>query len=355
MLVSVIVPIFNVKPYLQKCLESIVNQTYKNLEILLIDDSSTDGTWEWLQNHVKQTSDNRIIVFRHETNLGVSKARELGFIKSTGDCIMFVDSDDWLELTAVQLSVEAMQQYSVDVVSFSSFKNYPNKEIPLSNLGGSSYINKKRLIKLQEDLFGLSGNELRFPHFYDRHSPMYMRLIKRNLIAEGKIRFIDTRWMFPGEDLMFNLELMEKSESWYYMDIPLYHYRKSVTTSATFSHNAEYLNKWLIHLDVMRDWAISMGKDSSFLNRLKNRAGLEFIGIVLKETSPSNLKKHKEIVKTLDWVLSSTEIGEGVDQLQTDLMPIHWRFFYFLAKNRWLNFIIILGKVMRFLKARREY
>ena len=97
-LISVIVPIYNVEPYLKPCIDSIINQTYKNLEIILIDDGSTDNCPAICDEYAQ--NDNRITVI-HKKNSGQSDARNIGIEKSTGDYIFFVDSDDYIELSAI--------------------------------------------------------------------------------------------------------------------------------------------------------------------------------------------------------------------------------------------------------------
>lgn len=93
-LISVIVPIYNVEKYLQECLDSIINQTYKNLEIILVDDGSTDNSGIICNEYAKK--DNRIKVI-HKKNGGLSSARNAGMDEcSVGGYITFVDSDDWL-------------------------------------------------------------------------------------------------------------------------------------------------------------------------------------------------------------------------------------------------------------------
>ena len=98
-LISVIVPVYNVEQYLTKCLESIVSQTYTNLEILLIDDGSTDGSGEICDRFASK--DSRISVI-HKANGGVSTARNLGMELCTGEYIMFVDADDYLSKNAIE-------------------------------------------------------------------------------------------------------------------------------------------------------------------------------------------------------------------------------------------------------------
>ena len=90
-LISVIVPIYNVKDFLKKCIDSIISQTFKNIEIILVDDGSSDGSCELCDQYKK--NDNRIIVI-HKENEGVSKARTVGFNASSGQYIAFIDADD---------------------------------------------------------------------------------------------------------------------------------------------------------------------------------------------------------------------------------------------------------------------
>ena len=93
-LISVILPVYNVQQYLEKCIESVVNQTYKNLEIILIDDGSTDMSGKICDEFAEK--DGRIKVI-HSKNGGVSAARNIGLDIATGEYIGFVDSDDWIE------------------------------------------------------------------------------------------------------------------------------------------------------------------------------------------------------------------------------------------------------------------
>ena len=93
-MISVIVPVYNVEPYLRKCLDSIIGQTYKDLEIIIIDDGSTDCSGKICDEYEER--DGRLKVF-HTENKGLSAARNLGLDNATGDWIGFVDSDDWIE------------------------------------------------------------------------------------------------------------------------------------------------------------------------------------------------------------------------------------------------------------------
>lgn len=124
-LLSTIIPIYKVEKYLDRCLESVTNQTYKNLEIILVDDGSPDNCPKMCDDWAKK--DKRIRVF-HKQNGGVSSARNLGIEKSTGDYITFVDSDDTIELETYEKSIKKMKK-DVDTVFFKMKLFYPEKTI----------------------------------------------------------------------------------------------------------------------------------------------------------------------------------------------------------------------------------
>lgn len=122
-LISVIIPVYNVEPYLQQCLDSAIGQTYENLEILIIDDGSTDGCGKICDEYAER--DERIKVF-HTDNRGLSAARNLGLDKATGEYISFIDSDDWFELNAIETVVYAAVESGADIVCFNYVREYKN-------------------------------------------------------------------------------------------------------------------------------------------------------------------------------------------------------------------------------------
>lgn len=112
-LISIIVPIYNVAPYLPRCLDSIVGQTYKNLEIILVDDGSTDNSLEICHQYAAKDSRMRVI---HQENKGLAGARNTGLEDVHGEFVTFVDSDDWLDLHALENYLKGIQQTPSEVV-----------------------------------------------------------------------------------------------------------------------------------------------------------------------------------------------------------------------------------------------
>ena len=112
-LVSIVVPIYNVEKYLEKCVQSIQTQTYENLEIILVDDGSPDMCGSMCDAYARQ--DDRIKVL-HKKNGGLSDARNEGAKLATGKYLLFVDSDDFIELDLIQKTVESAEKYQSDIV-----------------------------------------------------------------------------------------------------------------------------------------------------------------------------------------------------------------------------------------------
>ena len=112
--VSVIIPIYNVEDYLPKCLESVINQTYKNLEIICVDDCSPDNSSQILKEY--ENKDKRIKIVNRKQNGGLSAARNSGMDVATGEYIYFLDSDDWIDLDYIEKMVQAMEESEAEIV-----------------------------------------------------------------------------------------------------------------------------------------------------------------------------------------------------------------------------------------------
>lgn len=124
--VSIIVPVYNVEKYIHKCIDSILAQTYRNLEIILVDDGSPDNCGKICDEYA--SNDNRIIVI-HQKNGGLSAARNAGLNKSTGNFIVFVDSDDYLEISAIEDCIHYIKTNNYDILIFNWYDVYLDDQL----------------------------------------------------------------------------------------------------------------------------------------------------------------------------------------------------------------------------------
>ena len=125
-LVSVIVPVYNVKPYLQRCIDSILQQDYENVEILLVDDGSTDGSAAICDTY----ADGKKVKVWHQKNKGQRAARNFALDKACGDYFLFVDADDYIAKEALSMTVSALEQNIADLVAFEHYELTEKGTVP---------------------------------------------------------------------------------------------------------------------------------------------------------------------------------------------------------------------------------
>lgn len=209
-LVSILSPCYNVEKYLPKCLDTIIGQTYSNLQIVLIDDGSKDGTWDIMQKYAAK--DSRIEIY-HQENQGVAATRNNLLDKVKGDFVLFVDSDDWMELTMVESLLAIHKQSDADIVVCDMVKNdnTPN----LSDRSYTSY-NQKQIVKAFLEHTWLNGS-------------LCNKLVKTSLLHNERFRC----GISYGEDALFCWHLLQHVTSVAVCKLQLYHYRMN---EASLSH-----------------------------------------------------------------------------------------------------------------------
>jgi glycosyltransferase involved in cell wall biosynthesis len=172
-LISVIVPIYNIKDYIRECIDSIISQTYRKIEIILVDDGSTDGSEKIVDEFEKK--DDRIKCI-HKHNGGLSSARNAGLDVCTGDYIVFVDGDDFILPNLLEYLLELILSYNADIAIIGSFRDERPEYISDVNAGKSPKVFAG--IDYANDL---TGDKHFFPH------AVWGKMYKRDLVS--KIRF----------------------------------------------------------------------------------------------------------------------------------------------------------------------
>ena len=200
--VSIIVPIYNTSKYLKKCIDSLISQTLKNIEIILVDDGSTDDSGVICDLYAK---DNRVLIL-HNNNKGPSASRNDGIKYAKGEYCMFVDSDDWLELDACEKMYTYGKRTSSDLV----IGSHVNESTAGSTVRyifpethefvGQDYYNNILVHTL-----GLVGRNIKNPAKLDKLTPVWSRLYRTSIIKNNNIEFIELKKL-PSECLQFNFE-----------------------------------------------------------------------------------------------------------------------------------------------------
>lgn len=235
-LVSIIIPVYNTKKYLPECVDSLVSQTYKNIEIILVNDGSTDDSLELCNEYAKK--DSRVKVVDKE-NAGAALARKAGFDVCSGEYVLFVDSDDYATPDCVETHLENFYNTNCDMSLSSYFVAY----------------DKEKVKKIFNYAIYHSAEEIKknfiFPQVYclgtDKHQYqnfLWNRMYKRALITED---FFYSDREYCMEDLLFNFEYLKKCNTISVTSKPTYYYRQ-LSTSITNSYrkNQIYIENNLI-------------------------------------------------------------------------------------------------------------
>lgn len=222
-LISVIVPIYNVDKYLEQCLSSLANQTYKNIEFLLIDDGSTDKSASICDKWAN--CDDRFKVF-HIKNAGVSNARNLGLTKAVGNYIGFVDSDDWINHDMYEKMLSEMLKTESDICCGGYIEEFSNHQnISLAKYKAAVYTRNEAL----EQIFSCD---------VPKHTTwvLWDKLFKKEFVTN--IRF--TGNIVNGEDMLFLWQAMKSIKTFSLLPLYGYHYRmrpdSMVHTTMTKKH-----------------------------------------------------------------------------------------------------------------------
>ena len=222
-LISVIVPVYNVKPYLKRSLESIRNQTYKNLEIIVVDDGSSDGSGEYLDEY--KWRDNRIKVI-HQENMGVTAARLQGVRQASGDYIGFVDGDDEIEPDMYEFLLNNALKYSADISHCGYQMVFADGRV--HDFHGTGCLAKQDKTAGLIDL--LDGSRIE-PGLCNK---LFHNTLFHSLLHEGRMP-ADIK---INEDLLMNFFLFSESECSVFEDICKYHYMVRGTSASRAKLNA---------------------------------------------------------------------------------------------------------------------
>lgn len=213
-LVSVVVPVFNSEKYLEKCVISILQQEYKDLELILIDDGSTDGSGLICDKYAIEDSRIKVI---HKKNAGVSSARNSGIEIAKGKYIAFVDSDDYIEKNYLSTAVAKINKHDCDLYvsgilmeTWSCGEIVRSEEIGVKNTFNGSITQFLEMMESEYSLMSICGP--------------WCKLYQMGIIKNNKLRF-DTSVSF-GEDTRFNIDYYSYASTVYFDDAIFYHYRR---------------------------------------------------------------------------------------------------------------------------------
>ncbi len=327
-LISVIVPVYKTEKYITACVDSILNQTYKNIEILLIDDGSPDRCPAICDEYSQKDSRIRAI---HKENGGVHTARNMGIEQSQGEYLIFIDSDDWISETMLE-EMYACIDCETDVVRC----NYVREFIGKSLIKKNTILSEKRYYshectEICRMLVGLVQEELSHPEEQNVLASTCICLYKKKLLLDNNIRFEDINKYGSFEDGLFNTQVFKRMKSFVYIDKPFYHYRKFDHSSITTGYRFDFLPKHEKQFEYIESLVSDMASPNTD-EALRSRIVLSVLGMSLNAIRNPGGKK--AALSEINAILSSKKVHTAAKTLDMSYMSAKWRLYYFFAKKK---------------------
>jgi len=240
-MVSIIVPMYNCTSFIRQCLDSVANQSWRNIEAILVDDCSTDNTVEVVRRLVD--SDRRFTLICAAENGGPGHARNLGIAAARGDFLIFLDADDWLNPDAVATLLHAQSSSQADIVvsAFDKIQTAPQQTITISHFPEYQNLTKPSISQYALQYMREPGKFMMFSYCWGR-------LFKASTIKKYKLEFRPN--LRICEDVLFNFEYLRWSHKLVYINVSTYNYRFGSPNSAAMAFILKDEKPLYFYLDI---------------------------------------------------------------------------------------------------------
>ena len=295
--VTVIVPIYNVEPYLEKCLDSLINQTLKDIEIICVNDGSTDNSPKIIKRYADK--DSRIVVISQQ-NQGLSASRNVGIKRASSKYIMFLDSDDWLEPQALERSYDAIIKNNVDVVLFGVMSIAESQKFAEETGCYNKYYSK---FEFSTGFYKFTGN------FRKIRPSAWAKLYKKEIIYKYNLQFPVG---LINEDEAFLWFYFTHIKNFYYINAQFYNrlVRENSIMTNVRNNNTNRLD-FLFIMDIILDYLIQ--------NKLYRKFRKEF--------TKWYVTKKEGLLKNLDEEILS-DMDVLFDKIDDKINRQRWRHFW---------------------------
>ncbi|MBP3646773.1 MAG: glycosyltransferase family 2 protein [Clostridia bacterium] len=296
-LISVIIPVYNVERYLERCVESVRNQTYTNLEIILVDDGSPDRCPQMCDEYAFEDKRIRVI---HKENGGQGYARNDGLTIATGEYVTFIDSDDWISSDHIENLYRQIKENDADVAigAHTVIGNGEERKVRYESLEAKVY----RHEEIRESiLMPLIGTDEEQPRDVQVDSSSSMSLYRMSTIKENAIWYESER-IIVGEDLFFNIDFLNKAEKAVVVEEYGYYYFQN-EESTSRKYNKKRFQKTLCFYELLRERTAVLGIHGDNVKRRVYRNFLMKVRVAIRHIVCAELsirRKYAEIYEVLE-------------------------------------------------------
>ena len=332
-LITVIVPVYNVEKYLEQCVNSILNQTYKNIEIILVDDGSKDKSGQLCNEFSNKYSQIKTI---HKKNAGLGMARNSGLKIANGEYIAFVDSDDWLAPQALKNLYDSMTKFNCDYCKGGFQKVNDEGHVLFENINDFQLFegtDAKR--KLLPRLFGSAPG---------KHDSINMSvwgcLFKHQIIMKHNLRFPSERKLM-SEDIVFDIDYMQYVKNACIISKSDYKYRQNAFSLSTSYREDKFIaTKKLYKYLLNKMKALDYGE--STILRIDRNLFVNLSGCIFQE----NNRSLREARKRINIICTDPEIRSVIKKYPRKKLGLKQRIFLSLILRKQVYLLYLLAKVI---------
>lgn len=338
MLVSIIIPVYNVEKYLKECLDSVLGQTYKNTEIIVVDDGSTDNSGLICDEY--KVKYNNITVI-HKKNEGLGLARNTGMQYMNGEFVFFIDSDDYIDKNLIEKLVIEVNNKKLDYIRSGYMRVNDNKKILLKRVYSDELFENNIRTSLLPKMIGS------LPNKQDNiEMSVCFALYRTSIIKDYNLLFSSERNLI-SEDLIFNMEFMQKAKTGYISSICGYYYRYN-QNSLTTKYNADRFEKVKILYLYVKNKLIEYKYDGDTFLRLSKNFFIYLRMCLRQEKMSISNKTRKEILTSIKLICNDPIVEEVVNDYPIYKLGIKQKLFLYLIrkkKAKCIHVLIELNKI----------
>lgn len=338
-MISVIIPVYNSAAFLPKTLDSLTCQTYPDLQIICVNDGSTDASGAILENYA--VKDKRIEIIS-QTNRGISAARNAGLRAMRGQYVLFLDADDWLDADTCEAALRHQQEKDADVVMWGYQKEYGGHSSPVQVWEENRLFEGEGLENLHCRLVGPRGAELAAPEHLASLGTVWGKLYKADIVKN--VSFADINEIGTSEDELFNIHVFSHVRRALYVCGIWYHYRKSGVSYTKKKHKG-LKQQWEKLFALMEMPLAALPYRQKAREALQNRKALSLIGLGLNIIAADACATEK--YTALSGLLHTGWYRESISSLPLCFFPPHWKVFFLFAKMRFTAGVFILLSAIR--------
>lgn len=333
-LVSIIIPVYQKVQYIEKCIHSLINQNYKNIEILLIDDGSTDGSEVICDKLAEEYNFIRTI---HQNNRGVSSARNKGIKNATGEYILFLDCDDFIENDILYRLIKLIEETKTDICIFDFIYFNEKRHDIITTSFKSDIYSKRDIVEYFWAIF-----EKRISHNVGN------KIYKSKIIKDNNILFNEEYSIF--EDILFFLEYLNNVNKIYYLNEPLYYYYSHDSGSLRTSYKKKFFKA---HIDVYNQIEKFLNNNLKFDQYSEKFYKNYMYGIseaLINECSNDNKDK---LNKVIDDIVNDTKVKKS--KMYINSLNLKQKLLYSIIWSRRKRLLYILIKIFMEKQKFNEY